>query len=98
MFVKIVDVDDPEEMLTKSSQVKQRDNSDNCLSGTQNKAPSLHILQESSVVCLGLGIRICYLRQTLGIFNKSKIVPTEKLKLKLVEIDFIENVQSLFLA
>lgn len=46
VFVKIVDVDGLEEMVTKSSQVKQRDNRDNCLSGTQKKEPSLHFPQE----------------------------------------------------
>lgn len=85
VFVQIVDVDVLEEMLTKSSQVRQRDNSDNCFSGTQEKkitfiAPPT----ENPGVCLGLGIRFCSLWQTLGIFNKSKIVPAEKLKLELV--------------
>lgn len=46
---------------------------------------------ENPGACLALGIRICYLWQTLGIFNKSKIVPAEKLKLELVEIAFIEK-------
>lgn len=63
VFVKIVDV--LEETLTKSSQMRQRDNSDNCFSGTQEKkitfiAPPT----ESPGVCLGLGIRFCYLWQT----------------------------------
>lgn len=96
--MKIVDVDDLKEMLTKSFQVKQRDNSDNCSSRTQKKSTFIALPTESFVVCLGLRIRICYFWQTLGVFNRSKIVPTEKLKLKLVGIDFIENVQSLFLA
>lgn len=95
VLVKIVH--DLEEMLTKRSQVRLRENSDSCFSGTKKKNKiSLHFPQ-SSGVCLALGIRICYLWQTLGIFNKGKIVPAEKLKLELAEIYFIQNVQSLFL-
>lgn len=38
--------------LTKSFQVKQRDNSNNCSRGTQEKAPSLHFPQKALLVAL----------------------------------------------